>query len=30
LFVKPDATEEEMLSVLDSAQIKKLIIDNQQ
>jgi len=28
LFVKPDATEEEMLSVLDSAQIKKLIVDN--
>lgn len=28
LFVKPDATDEEMLSVLDSAQIKQLILDN--
>ncbi len=28
LFVKPDATDAEMLSVLDSAQIKQLILDN--
>ncbi len=28
LFVKPDATDKEMLAVLDSAQIKQLILDN--
>jgi len=28
LFVKPDATDTEMLAVLDSAQIKQLIVDN--
>ena len=28
LFVKPNATDEEMLSVLASAQIKKLIVEN--
>lgn len=28
LFVKPDATDAEMLAVLDSAQIKQLILDN--
>ncbi len=28
LFVKPDATDAEMLAVLDSAQIKQLIVDN--
>jgi len=28
LFVKPDATDKEMLSVLDSAQIKKIVMEN--
>lgn len=28
LFVKPDATDKEMLAVLDSAQIKQLIVEN--
>jgi ATP-binding cassette subfamily B protein len=28
LFVKPDATEQEMLDVLDSAQIKSLVIES--